>query len=230
MGTVSTLFREMDVVLGVCIWKPLGSAYTEGWALLLTEQACSSSCNSLACLPLRSPWSSVSHSSLDPSKDRQLTRLFLCLQGGCTVVYWPLVGENCAECWSGRQTEAGGELGRSRRRSGGLIHPLPSAPSPAGGPHPQPPQCPLQGRRVPGPGPIHNFGWSEVLSQGESMKIRPLKTSLVIQQLRIHLIVQGTRVQSLVKELRSHIPYSNQACVWQIESPCTTMKDPVWHG
>ena len=106
-GTMSTLFREMDVVLGVCIWKPLGSAYTEGWALLPTEQACSSLCNRLACLPLRSPWSSASRSSLDPSKDGQLTRLFLCLQGGCTLVYWPLVWENCAECWSGRQTEAG---------------------------------------------------------------------------------------------------------------------------
>ena len=60
-----------------------------------------------ACLPFRSPWSSASHSSLDPSKDGQLTRLFLCLQGSCTVAYWPLVGENCDVCWSGRQTEAG---------------------------------------------------------------------------------------------------------------------------
>ena len=30
-----------------------------------------------ACLPFRSPWSSESHSSLDPSKDGQLTRLSL---------------------------------------------------------------------------------------------------------------------------------------------------------
>ena len=34
-------------------------------------------------------------------------------------------------------------------------------------------------------------------------------TSLVVKRLRIHLAVQGTRVQSLVGELRSHMPRSN---------------------
>ena len=34
-------------------------------------------------------------------------------------------------------------------------------------------------------------------------------TSLVVQWLRIHLAVQGTRVQSLVGELRSHMPRSD---------------------
>ena len=34
-------------------------------------------------------------------------------------------------------------------------------------------------------------------------------TSLVIQWLRIHLETQGTEVQSLITELRSHMPWSN---------------------
>ena len=34
-------------------------------------------------------------------------------------------------------------------------------------------------------------------------------TSLVVQWLRIHLPMQGTQVQSLVWELRSHMPRGN---------------------
>ena len=34
-------------------------------------------------------------------------------------------------------------------------------------------------------------------------------TSLVVQWLRVSLAMQGTWVQSLVRELRSHMPWSN---------------------
>ena len=34
-------------------------------------------------------------------------------------------------------------------------------------------------------------------------------SSLVVQWLRIHLAMQGTQVQSLVRELRSHMPWDN---------------------
>ena len=37
----------------------------------------------------------------------------------------------------------------------------------------------------------------------------PQETSPVVQCLRIHPATQGTRVQSLVGELRSHMPWSN---------------------
>ena len=43
-------------------------------------------------------------------------------------------------------------------------------------------------------------------------------TSLVVQWLRIWLPVQGTWVQSLVLELRSHMPQGNYACVPQLET------------
>ena len=35
------------------------------------------------------------------------------------------------------------------------------------------------------------------------------ETSLVVQQLRIQLAVQGMPIQSLVRELRSHMPQNN---------------------
>ena len=34
-----------------------------------------------------------------------------------------------------------------------------------------------------------------------------METSLVVQRLRIHLLMQGTWVQSLLRELRSHMPH-----------------------
>ena len=43
--------------------------------------------------------------------------------------------------------------------------------------------------------------------------------------LRIYTAMQGTQVQSLVRELRSHVPQSNWASSPQTESPCATMKD-----
>ena len=41
------------------------------------------------------------------------------------------------------------------------------------------------------------------------MKIIYSGTSLVVQWLRIYLVMQGTWVQSLVRELRSHMPQGN---------------------
>ena len=142
-----------------------------------------------ACLPFRSLWSSASRSSLDPRKDRQLTGLFLCLQGGCTVVYGPLVGENCAECWSGRQTEAGRGAGEVKVGEWRFDPSFAFCSFSSLRTTPPIPAVPPAGSQVPGPGPIHNFGWSEVLSQGELTKIRPVMTSLVIRRLRIHLVV-----------------------------------------
>ena len=39
-----------------------------------------------------------------------------------------------------------------------------------------------------------------------TLKTHNSGTSLVVQWLRIHLAMQGTKVQSLVEELRSHMP------------------------
>ena len=54
---------------------------------------------------------------------------------------------------------------------------------------------------------------TQSLSQGRNVFILlkdPLQgTSLVVQWLRICLAVQGTQVQSLVGELRYHMPQSN---------------------
>ena len=47
--------------------------------------------------------------------------------------------------------------------------------------------------------------------------------SLVVQWLRIHLPKQGMRVQSLVGELRSHVPQGNLA-------PSTVTTEPVHPG
>ena len=37
-----------------------------------------------------------------------------------------------------------------------------------------------------------------------------METSLVVQWLRLHLPMQGVWVRSLVRELRSHMPYSQK--------------------
>ena len=47
-----------------------------------------------------------------------------------------------------------------------------------------------------------------------------LRTSLVVQWLRICLPKQGAQVQSLVRELRSHMPQGNWVWVGQLLSPC----------
>ena len=54
------------------------------------------------------------------------------------------------------------------------------------------------------------------------------ETSLVVQWLRICLAMQGTWVWSLVRELRSHMPRSNEARLSPLESPCATTKKPTW--
>ena len=49
-------------------------------------------------------------------------------------------------------------------------------------------------------------------------------TSLVVQWLRIRLPMQGMRVRSLVRELRSHMPRGNEACVPQLVSLCASTR------
>ena len=41
-------------------------------------------------------------------------------------------------------------------------------------------------------------------------KMRDPGTSLAVQRLRLHLPMQGVRVQSLVRELRSHMPWGQK--------------------
>ena len=67
--------------------------------------------------------------------------------------------------------------------------------------------------------------WSE-----GSCKDYRVGTSLVVQWLRICLAKQGMQVRSLVSELGSHKLRSNAACVPQLESLCTTTKDPARHN
>ena len=52
-----------------------------------------------------------------------------------------------------------------------------------------------------------------------------LGTSLMIQWLRICLPMQGTWVWSLVRELRSHMPQGNKACVQQPRSLQAATRD-----
>ena len=51
------------------------------------------------------------------------------------------------------------------------------------------------------------------------LKINKTETSLVVQWLRIHLPTQGMWVQSLVSELRPHMPRGTWACVLQWKTP-----------
>ena len=44
-------------------------------------------------------------------------------------------------------------------------------------------------------------------------------TSPVVQWLRIHLAIQETKVQSLFRELRSHVLWSNEAYPPHLERP-----------
>ena len=50
-------------------------------------------------------------------------------------------------------------------------------------------------------------------------------TSLVVQWLRIHFPMQDTQVQSLVGELRSHMPVGNQARVPYLLSLCSRAQE-----
>ena len=49
-----------------------------------------------------------------------------------------------------------------------------------------------------------------------------METSLVVQRLRIHPPVWGTGVQSLVLELRYHMPWGNQAHELQLLKPVSS--------
>ena len=49
----------------------------------------------------------------------------------------------------------------------------------------------------------------------------------MVQWLRTHFAMQAMWVQSLVEELRPHIPQDNEACEPQLESLIATMKDPA---
>ena len=64
----------------------------------------------------------------------------------------------------------------------------------------------------------------EMLVQREILKGMSLKrlpgTSLVVQWLRLCFPMQNSWVQSLVGELRSHVPRDNEARAPQLESPC----------
>ena len=64
---------------------------------------------------------------------------------------------------------------------------------------------------------------SDILSE-ISASHRP---SLEVQWLRIHLQMQETQVQSLVRELRSHMPRGNQVCAPHLLSPCALSLHPL---
>ena len=77
-------------------------------------------------------------------------------------------------------------------------------------------------------------------SQGIYQAVKKKKccgTSLVVQWLRIRLAMQETWVQSLIGELGSHRHgatkpehHDSWAHSPQLESPCTTRKDPAWRS
>ena len=71
---------------------------------------------------------------------------------------------------------------------------------------------------------MRNTGLEEAQA---GIKIARTGTSLMVQWLRICLAMQRTWVQSLVGELRSHMPQSNSACVLQLLSPCTASRESV---
>ena len=54
-----------------------------------------------------------------------------------------------------------------------------------------------------------------------------LRTSLVVQWLRIQLAMQGMRVRFLIRELRSHMTWSNKAHTPQLLSPWATVREAV---
>ena len=60
-------------------------------------------------------------------------------------------------------------------------------------------------------------------------EILPWGTSLVVQWLRIHFPMQGTQVRSLVRELRSYMPWGSKACKPQRLSPLPSSREPTHH-
>ena len=61
------------------------------------------------------------------------------------------------------------------------------------------------------------------------LPVLELGISLVVQWLRIFHTVQGTQVQSLVGELRSHLPRNNPAYVLQLLDPLSDNNEPSSH-
>ena len=62
------------------------------------------------------------------------------------------------------------------------------------------------------------------------LPVLELGISLVVQWLRILHAMQGTQVQSLVGELRSHLPRNNSACVLRHLDPSSGDNEPSSHN
>ena len=72
-------------------------------------------------------------------------------------------------------------------------------------------------------GPDH----SQFLWEIEAIINSDSGASLVAQWLRIYLPMQGTWIQSLVRELRYHMPRGNKAHTLQIKKPVHSNEDPA---
>ena len=69
--------------------------------------------------------------------------------------------------------------------------------------------------------PLHHLPWSKHgLAQSRCSTNSEWGPSLVVQWLRIHLPMQGMQVRSPVRELRLHVPWSNEAHEPQPVSLC----------
>ena len=72
-------------------------------------------------------------------------------------------------------------------------------------------------------GPDH----SQFLWEIEAIINSDSGASLVAQWLRIYLPMQGTWIQSLVRELRYHMPWGNKAHMLQLKKPMHSNEDPA---
>ena len=84
------------------------------------------------------------------------------------------------------------------------------------------PNPPCDGSKREGLVEVITSGWgheSGVLTMGLMPHEKRTGTSLVVQRLRICLAMQGTQVWSAVGVLRSHMLWSNLACMSQLLSP-----------
>ena len=52
--------------------------------------------------------------------------------------------------------------------------------------------------------------FKNIFKEIERIERKTIETAMVVQWLRIRLPMQGTQVQSLVRELRSHLPQSTK--------------------
>ena len=69
--------------------------------------------------------------------------------------------------------------------------------------------------------PLSFIEWKQVFAQNLEGRFKSLLpgTSLMVQWSRIHLPVQEMRVPTLLRELRSCMPWGNSVCVPQLEKP-----------